>query len=253
MLMKKFFIFAISLAAGAMAFISCSKKDNNDPSDTTTTLDPAELLSTSWRTESVYVDGEQSPAPHFYLQILSNPTKAVINSDTVSYSITGNTLTCDRGTFKITDYTGTTAKITGGTLEINLTKMPEWGEQFMDPKTEDFVGTWKLAYYTMDSYSTDPSSAGWHTLGTNPGVETWELRADGTAIYHSTFTGETENGSWSFENGMQMVNNPAQSHMQSDDDRITVQPLTTNWMGFVRGIGSGSTTTYYQWYFVRVK
>lgn len=251
--MKKYFFFA--LAVLTLTFVACNKDDKNNPetpNNQEVVLDPAALLNTSWRTEGVYVNGEQQAAPHFYLEILGVPVgKALINGDTVSYKFESNKLICDRGTFEVRDYTGTTAKLWDGTAEINLTKMPEWGEQFMEPKPEDFVGTWKLAYYTMSSHSLEGGT--WFNLGTNPGVETWELRADGTATYHSTFTGETINGDWSFDFGMKMVNNPAQAILQDEDDRITVQPLTTNWMGFVRGTGTGSTTTYYNWYFVRVK
>ena len=253
--MKKTFIFALTLVASVLAFTSCNdkKKDEPDNNSDATIIDAGTILNTSWRTEGVYVNGKQQAAPHFYLQILGVPVgKAVVNNDTISYSIDGNKITCDEGKFEVLAYTGTTAKITDGTIEINLTKMPEWGEQFMEPKSADFVGTWKLAYYTMNSHSSDGSV--WFNLGTNPGVETWELRADGTATYQSTFSGEKKNGSWSFEFGMLMVNNPAQSILKDENDRITVQPLTTNWMGFVRGIdGGGGSITYYQFFFVRVK
>ena len=253
--MKKYLFMAFALMVGAWAFTACNdkKKDEPDNNSDATTIDAGTILNTSWRTEGVYVNGKQQAAPHFYLQILGVPVgKAVVNNDTISYSIDGNKITCDEGKFEVLAYTGTTAKITDGTIEINLTKMPEWGEQFMEPKSADFVGTWKLAYYTMNSHSSDGSV--WFNLGTNPGVETWELRADGTATYQSTFSGEKKNGSWSFEFGMLMVNNPAQSILKDENDRITVQPLTTNWMGFVRGIdGGGGSITYYQFFFVRVK
>jgi len=46
-----------------------------------------------------------------------------------------------------------------------------------------------------------------------------------------------------------MVKNPAGSHIGGEDGRITVQPLTKNWMGFVCKDGN----TDYQWFFIRVK
>lgn len=220
-----------------------------------TDLNPADLIGTMWRTEGVYFKGEQSAAPHFYLQILT-AEKAAINRDTVSYSFDGNQLNCAGDKYEVTEYTGTTAKLRNGDLEINLTKMPEldMDAMIMDPKSEDFVGTWKLAYFTMD-YFAEPGYEDWHNLGTNPGVETWELRADGTATYKSSFTGETKNGTWSWDYGLLMVENPANGILQDENDRITVQPLTKNWMSILRGVsvGTSSSITYYQWWFVRVK
>ena len=244
--MKKILFFAMMLAAGVMAFTGC-KKDKDGADDPEKTLDPAALLNTSWRTDSVKANGVQQPAPHFYLQILGAKVGyAVINNDTVSYSFEGKTLICRGDKYEVTSYTGTTAVLNGDGADLYLSKMPEWGTQYMEPKSADFVGTWKLAYYTMDAHTT---GGVWSNLGTNPGVETWELKADGKATYHNTFTKETINGTWSYEYGMIMVNNPAQPILQGDDDRITVQPLTTNWMGFIRGDG----TTTYQWWFIRVK
>ena len=241
--MKKTFLFA-AIAAMTLAFTACDGNDPKNPGEEV--LDPAALLNPSWRTDSVKAGGVQQPAPHFYLQILGRPGKAIINSDTVNYSFEGNKLICDHGEFEVTSYTGTTAVLKDNEVDIYVSKMPEWGEQFMEPKSEDFVGTWKLAYYTMDIHSVEGT---WYNLSTNPGVETWELRADGSATYHNTYTGETKNGEWSYEFGMKMVENPAQNILQGEDDRITVQPLTTNWMGFIRSDG----TTSYQWWFVRVK
>ena len=245
--MKKIFIFALALVAGALAMTSC---DPNNPQEEQE-LKPAELIGTMWRTDSVFMDGEKSPGPHFIVDIIA-ADKAVLNGDTVTYHFDSNHLMVDgRGIdFEVTAFYGESAKMkdSGAPMEMYVSKLPAFDieDQILEPKTEDFVGTWKLAYYTMDSHTLEGT---WYNAGTNPGVETWELRADGSATYHSTFTGETQNGEWSWEYGLQMVNNPAQSHMQGDDDRITVQPLTKNWMGFIRGDG----TTYYQWYFVRVK
>lgn len=242
--MKKILFFAIMLAAGVMAFTGCKNDKDKEPE----VLDPAALLNTSWRTDSVKANGVQQPAPHFYLQILGAKVGyAVINNDTVSYSFEGQTLICRGDKYEVTSYTGTTAVLNSNGLEIYVSKMPEWGTQYMEPKSADFVGTWKLAYYTMDSHPIGGEV--WSNLGTNPGVETWELRANGSATYYNTFTKETINGTWSYDFGMIMVNNPAQPILAGDDDRITVQPLTTNWMGFIRGDGTNS----YQWFFIRVK
>ena len=212
-------------------------------------FDPADLFGTMWRADSVFVGGEKSPGPHFIVDIIAMD-KAILNGDTVSYRFENKKLICDRGEFELMEYKGETAilKDIERSAEMYVSKLPEWDMESMvlEPKTEDFVGTWKLAYYTMNAVTFEGA---WNTMGTNPGVETWELRADGTATYHSTFFDETVNGTWSYEYGMLMVKNPAESHLRDENDRITVQPLTKNWMGFVRGDG----TTTYQWFFVRVK
>lgn len=241
--MKKILFFAMLLGASMMAITSCKKDKDKEPE----VLDPAALLNTSWRTDSVKENGVQQPAPHFYLQILGTPGKAIINTDTVEYSFEGQTLICRGYKYEVTSYTGTTAVLNIDGLQIFVSKMPEFGTQYKEPKSADFVGTWKLAYYSSSSHMI--TGEVWFNLGTNPGVETWELRANGSATYHNTFTKVTKNGTWSYEYGMIMVNNPAEAILEGPDDRITVQPLTTNWMGFVRGDG----TTYYMWYFVRVK
>ena len=233
----------------ALTFTACNGNDPVNPSDQE--LKPADLVQTMWRADSVFISGKVSPGPHFIVDVIA-ADKAVLNGDTVSYRFEDKHLIIEsrKMDVEVTAYTGNTAKlkITGDNIEMYVSKLPafDYDAQILEPKTEDFVGTWKLAYYTMTAASLEGI---WNTMGTNPGVETWELRADGTATYHSTFFNETENGTWSFEYGMIMVKNPAQSHLRDENDRITVQPLTKKWMGFVRGDGN----TTYQWFFVRVK
>ncbi|MBR2265375.1 MAG: hypothetical protein IJ882_01675 [Paludibacteraceae bacterium] len=256
--MKKILFFAFTLVASVLAFTSCDPKEkgNTPENPQEQPLNPAELVHTMWRADSVFFNGEKSGGPHFIVDIFT-ADKAVLNGDTVTYRFGDNHLIIESREMdvEVTAYTGNTAKlkIIKDGIEIYVSKLPEWDMESMvlEPQTADFVGTWKLAYYTMNAVTIEGA---WNTMGTNPGVETWELRADGTATYHSTFTDETENGTWSYEYGMIMVKNPAQSHLRDEDDRITVQPLTKNWMGFVRGEDyGGSNVTYYQWYFARVK
>ena len=246
--MKKILFFALALVAGVVAFTSCNNGKNNP--DNPQELKPADLVKTMWRADSVFISGEKSPGPHFIVDIFA-ADKAILNGDTVSYRFEDKHLIIESREMdvEVTEYTGNTAKlkITKDGIEMYVSKLPEW----LEPNSADFVGTWKLAYYTMTAASIEGI---WNTMGTNPGVETWELRADGTATYHSTFFDETVNGTWSYEYGMIMVKNPAESHLRDENDRITVQPLTKNWMGFVRGEDyGGGSVTYYQWYFVRLK
>ncbi len=246
--MKKILFFAAMFAALTLAITACDPKKQNEPE--LQELKPADLIGTMWRTDSVFMDGEKSPGPHFIVDVFA-ADKALLNGDTVTYHFDSNHLIVESRNMdiEVAAFYGETAKLKDPEgVEMYVCKLPalDYENQIMEPKTADFVGTWKLAYYSMDAHTLEGA---WYTMGTNPGVETWELRADGSATYHSTFTGETQNGAWSYEFGMQMVNNPAQSHLVDENDRITVQPLTKNWMGFVRGDG----TTYYHWYFVRLK
>lgn len=244
--MKKNLFFAIALVAGVLAFTSCEKEGKNEPNNSNEeVLDPAALLSTCWRTEGVYVNGKQQAAPHFYLQILNNPSKAVINSDTVTYSIEGTKLTCDKGTFTVIEYKGTTAKLSDGTVEINLTKMPDldMDAMKMEYTEDDIVGTWKYAYCDMLHIS-DFS----HTITTNPGVETWTFEKGGKVTYTNSFTGASEEGTWSLEGGLMFLHSPVEGDLVSE--YIAVQPLTNNWMGLIRGDG---TSYEGHWWYVRVK
>ena len=224
--MKKILFFAFALAAGVMAFTSCNGNNPDDPKEQP--LNPADLVKTMWRADSVFIGGEKSPGPHFVVDIFA-ADKANLNGDTVSYRFEDKHLIIESREMdvEVSAYTGNTAKlkITEDGIEMYVSKLPEWDMEsiVLEPQTADFVGTWKL------------------------------LRADGTATYHSTFFDETVNGTWSYEYGMIMVKNPAQSHLRDENDRITVQPLTKNWMGFVRGEDYGGSVTYYQWFFVRVK
>ena len=250
--MRKFLFFALALVAGALAFTSCEGNKNNPDNPQEQEIKPADLIGSMWRTDSVFINNAPG-GPHAIVEVL-DAQKAVVNGDTAEYSFKGNILNFRGGEIKVSAYTGKTAilSLPDGGPKMYMSRLPEWDMQnlIMNPQTEDFVGTWKLAYYTMNSHTIEGE---WNTMGTNPGVETWELRADGTATYHSTFFNESENGTWSYEYGMIMVKNPAQSHLRDENDRITVQPLTKNWMGFVRGEDYGGSVTYYQWYFVRVK
>ena len=250
--MKTKSIYLLLIAALTIGFAACN--DKNEPSSGSS-LNPAALIGTNWRTDGVYANGEQRPAPHFYLQILTADT-AVINRDTVRYSINDGKVSCTKDEYEIVSYSGNAAKLKAGELEMNLTKMPrlDMENMIMEPKSENFVGTWKLAYFTTDFYA-GPGYDDMHSLGTNPGVETWELRADGTATYRNSFSGETKDGNWNWNYGLTIVENPASLILDGPTDGITVQPLTKNWMSILRGVsvGMGSSITYYQWWFVRVK
>jgi hypothetical protein len=117
----------------------------------------------------------------------------------------------------------------------------------MEPKAADFVGTWKHAYYVRDSHI--PGEPVWYIEGSNPWVETWEFKEDGTCIYKDWFSGETKTGTWLYDYGILFVNNPLEYSLVDENDRITVQPLTKNWFQILRGDG----TNYSYWWFVRVK
>ena len=118
----------------------------------------------------------------------------------------------------------------------------------MEHQASDFVGTWKLAYYTYDNHY---QGSEMHTVGTNPGVETWEFKEDGTCVCYNWFTGETVTGTWECDPYMiKFTKNPAVGVAIGEDEAITVQPLTKNWFQILR---SPDGFQYYYWWFVRVK
>ena len=59
--MKKILFFAIALVASVLAFTSCNGNNPDDPKEQP--LNPAELVHTMWRADSVFISGEKSPGP----------------------------------------------------------------------------------------------------------------------------------------------------------------------------------------------
>lgn len=227
------------------------KQDEEEPSDIN--IDPAKLVNTEWRTDSCFMNGEKTAPPHLFIEILSEDA-VLINGENQNFTINGNKLSCtyfEDMLFTIVKVEEGWAHVKGSNgSDIYLSKLPakDFEAQIHDQQASDFVGTWKFAYYT---YSNNNSGYDVRTAGTNPGTETWEFKADGTCIYNSWFTGETVTGTWEhsyFE--IKFTKNPAISVI-GEDEMITVQPLTPNWMCLYRSTNGG--TQNYNWWFVRVK
>ena len=150
--MKKILFFAIALVASVLAFTSCNGNNPDDPKEQP--LNPAELVHTMWRADSVFISGEKSPGPHFVVDIFA-ADKANLNGDTVSYRFEDKHLIIESREMdvEVSAYTGNTAKlkITEDGIEMYVSKLPafDYDAQILEPQTADFVGTWKLAYYTM--------------------------------------------------------------------------------------------------------
>ena len=69
--MKKILFFAI--AALALAFVACDKK--NEPTNTdeiTTEVNPADYINTMWRIDSCFAEGEKQRPPHGIIRVLDN-------------------------------------------------------------------------------------------------------------------------------------------------------------------------------------
>lgn len=245
--MKKFFIFAIVLVAGALAFTNCNGKNNpDDPTD----VNPADYPNTVWRIDSVFMDGEKSRPPHGIFRILDDKL-FTFNGDTLNYAFKdGKLVIQEQDELTIAGVKKGWAHLSDRGGDIYLSQLPEidWNDQIMEPKASDFVGTWKHAYYAMDSRV--PGEPVWYVEGSNPWVETWEFKEDGTCIYKDWFSGETKTGTWSWNYGLNFVNNPLEYMLVGDDDAITVQPLTKNWFQILR---SADGFSYYYWWFYRVK
>ena len=258
--MKKFLFLALALVASVLAFVSCDKKDkkSDEPTNTeeiTTDVNPADYPNTMWRIDSCLAGGEKQRPPHGLIRVLKN-NLAAFDNDTSEYSFKDGKLIFRGEEFTIAGLKKGWAHLQARGTDIYLCQLPEFDieDQIFDIKASDFVGTWKHAYYVMDSHSMDGSS--WYIEGSNPWVETWEFKADGTCIYTDVFTGTTQTGTWKWEYGLTFLNNPLESLLIDENDRITVQPLTKNWMQILRGyqpIPGSSTTEYRYWWFYRVK
>jgi len=251
--MKKFLFFAFALVASVLAFVSCDKKDKKNDEPSSTTVNPTDYIKTIWRIDSCYVNGEKQRPPHGIIRVL-NDKQATFNGDTASYEFKDGKLVFRDTELTIVKATKTFANLSARGGNVYLSKLPELDTDdiIMEHQASDFVGTWKHAYYSMDAYT--PGEPTWHIEGSNPWVETWEFKADGTCIYKDYFTGETVTGTWECDQyQIRFSKNPAEGTVIEEGEPITVQPLTKNWMQILRGTGSGSTTTYYYWWFYRVK
>ena len=252
--MKKFLFLALALVASVLAFVSCDKKDkkSDEPTNTeeiTTDVNPADYPNTMWRIDSCLAGGEKQRPPHGIIRVLDN-TMVVINGDTTSYAFQDGKLVIGGGDgFDIAGVKKGWAHLSDRGGDIYLSQLPalDMDAMIMEPKAADFVGTWKHAYYVRDSHI--PGEPVWHIEGSNPWVETWEFKEDGTCIYKDWFSGETKTGTWLYDYGILFVNNPLEYSLVDENDRITVQPLTKNWFQILRGDG----TNYSYWWFVRVK
>ena len=246
--MKKSLFFAFALVASVLAFVSCNKDDKKSEEPTQTTVNPADYINTVWRIDSCLAGGAKQRPPHGLIRVL-NDKQVVFDNDTTSYAFQDGKLIFRDIEMTIADVKKGWAKLSDRGRDIYLCQLPELDmeNQIMPPTAADFVGTWKHAYFTQDSHTIGQPV--WYIEASNPWVETWEFKADGTCIYKDYFTGDTQTGTWSYDYGIIFLNNPLEYLLVDANDRITVQPLTKNWFQILRSDG----TTSYNWWFYRVK
>lgn len=256
--MKKNLFFAATLfAAMTMAFTACDKKnDVNTPDepDTPAAINPADYVNTKWRTDSCFYNGERTAVPHAVIEVMKNNV-VVLNDDTTTYKFEDGKLIThldynEPSVWTIVEANKNFAHLKMDETDVYLSKLPadDMDDIIMEHQASDFVGTWKLAYYVYDNHTPDNTM---HNVGTNPGVETWEFKADGTCVYKNQFTGETVTGTWECDPYMiKFTKNPAEGTVIAEGEPITVQPLTKNWMSILR---SPDGFQYYYWWFCRVQ
>ena len=227
------------------------KPDPEEPSDID--IDPAKLVNTEWRTDSCFMNGEKTAPPHLYIRILSEDA-VIMNGENHNFVINKDKMTCtffDGTVFTIVEASEGWAHVKGDNgSDIYLSKLPEKDieSMIMEHQESDFLGTWKLAYFTYDNHNPGYEM---QREGTNPGTETWEFKADGSCIYYNWLQDETVTGSWECDPyQIKFSKNPAEGIVISEGEPITVQPLTPNWMCILR---SPDGWQYYYWWFVRVK
>lgn len=254
--MKKNLFFAFALVASVLAFTSCDKKnDGNTPDDPTTAeINPADYVNTKWRTDSCFYNGERTAVPHAVIEVMKNNV-VVLNDDTTTYKFEDGKLIThldynEPSVWTIVEANKNVAHLKMDENDVYLSKLPavDMDDIIMEHQASDFVGIWKLAYYVYDNHTPDNTM---HSVGTNPGVETWEFKADGTCVYKNQFTGETVTGTWECDPYMiKFTKNPAEGTVIAEGEPITVQPLTKNWMSILR---SPDGFQYYYWWFCRVQ
>lgn len=214
-------------------------------------VDPKKLVKTEWRTDSCFMNGQKTQPPHLYIEVLSEDA-VLMNGENHNFTINGSKMTCtwfEGTTFTIVETKTGWAHVKGSNgSDVYLSKLPakDIEDMIMEHQISDFVGTWKFAYYTYNNNNSNPPT---HAAGTNPGVETWEFKADGSCIYKSWFSGETVTGTWECDPYMiKFTKNPAIGVI-TEDELITVQPLTPNWMSLYRQTNNQE----YRWWFYRVE
>ena len=245
--MKKNLLFAFAFVASAWAFTACNFDGQKSEPTPGMEIDPTAYILTQWRVDSVFESGVKSRVPHAYIDVIS-AKKAIINGDTATYSFDKEMLTINDQPYAIVKVDTGFAQLKDGALDIYLSQLPEFdmSTQIMEPKKADFVGTWKFGYFTHEYHASGEPTQ--YAIGTNPWVETWEFKADGKATYRNLLTEEVIQGEWDWNGGLKFVANPAEPVL-GNDPYITVQPLTRNWMGTIRGDGNDTN----QWFFVRIK
>lgn len=235
-------------------YIKNSKPDPEDPEDPSEIdVDPKKLVNTEWRTDSCFMNGEKTQPPHLYIRILSEDA-VIMNGENHNFVINKDKMTCtyfDGTVFTIVEVKEGWAHVKGDNgSDVYLSKLPEKDieSMIMEHQESDFLGTWKLAYFTYDNHNPGYEM---QREGTNPGTETWEFKADGSCIYYNWLQDETVTGSWECD-PYQIIfsKNPAEGIVIEAGEAITVQPLTPNWMCILR---SPDGYQYYYWWFYRVK
>ena len=228
-----------------------SKPEPVDPSEID--VDPKKLINTEWRTDSCFMNGEKTQPPHLYIRILSEDA-VIMNGENHNFVINKDKMTCtyfDGTVFTIVETKEGWAHVKGDNGgDIYLSKLPEKDieSMIMEHHESDFLGTWKLAYFTYDNHNPGYEM---QREGTNPGTETWEFKADGSCIYYNWLQDETVTGSWECDPyQIKFSKNPAEGIVIEAGEAITVQPLTPNWMCILR---SPDGFQYYYWWFYRVK
>ena len=226
-------------------------KPAEDPSDVD--VDPKKLVNTEWRTDSCFMNGQKTQPPHLYIRILSEDA-VIMNGENHNFVINKDKMTCtyfDGTVFTIVEVKEGWAHVKGDNgSDVYLSKLPEKDieSMIMEHQASDFYGTWKLAYFT---YSNNNPGYEMQREGTNPGTETWEFKADGSCVYNNWLRDETATGTWECDPyQIKFFKNPAVGTVIAEDESITVQPLTPNWMCILR---SPDGYQYYYWWFCRVK
>lgn len=268
--MKKLFIFAMALVAGALAFTSCDPNNPSNPGENNV----KDYVGTMWRVDSVFYNGQVAPHPYVIVKFISETQAVLDGQDTTTWSIEDNTLKIRRydyeemGSYKIQEANKTYAHLVGSDgvkdeLQIYASIIPEATGTTLPLTAENIIGTWRGDYY-VSSGSYVGNGGTWHqyyqmtsSMQTH-GLDILEFKADGTLTYTNMLDKASMGASYQPSTGFWAIKD-GQFAYQYDVDRLydgyyfDVEALTDNVFYITRSQVTQTSAESHWCHFSKVK
>ncbi|MBQ3998976.1 MAG: hypothetical protein II644_06510 [Paludibacteraceae bacterium] len=212
--MKKFFIFAFALVAGALVFTSC-EGGGNTPTNPTE-IQMADYIGTNWRVDSCHWQGERTGGPHPFIKVISENAVLWWGTDTLEFTLEdgkisfnepysedaeGNpvpvTLTIVKATKDFVHF----QSITG--MDIFMARIPDPFGTPVEVTEANILGTWKWEYnYDADIHD---GVEDYHSYMTAPGVDLYTFKTGGILSLSNVVTdqinGPMDDMKWTLSGG----------------------------------------------------